>query len=261
MTRLSPRSDGDSPRGQSSAKKSPRTFRANRVTNKRDHDARNSSAASPFPCISTPDYYDPIRVVARPNFLPLLLIPDPGPLASGPAQNGDDMAVSFQQSEAVLRGTRMLRTALGPAIAGFLEDPSIVEVVVNPDGRLWVDRLSGGWRIRVSDCRLPTGSASSGWSLIMSAPKFTAEARVCQRNCPERESVSRACCRLSWPRRRLRSASRPSPYSACRTMWRPASCRPTRRRYFAAPSRTAATSWSPGERAPARLRSPTRSSR
>ena len=63
---------------------------------------------------------------------------------SGPAKNGDDMAVSFQQSEAVLRGTRMLRTALGPAIAGFLEDPSIVEVMLNPDGRLWVDRLSEG---------------------------------------------------------------------------------------------------------------------
>ena len=54
------------------------------------------------------------------------------------------MAVSFQQSEAVLRGTRMLRTALGPAIAGFLEDPSTVEVMLNPDGRLWIDRLSDG---------------------------------------------------------------------------------------------------------------------
>ncbi len=63
---------------------------------------------------------------------------------SGPAKNGDDMAVSFQQSEAVLRGTRMLRTALGPAVAGFLEDPSIVEVMLNPDGRLWIDRLSEG---------------------------------------------------------------------------------------------------------------------
>jgi P-type conjugative transfer ATPase TrbB len=38
----------------------------------------------------------------------------------------------------------MLRTALGPAIATFLDDPSIVEVMLNPDGRLWIDRLSGG---------------------------------------------------------------------------------------------------------------------
>ncbi|KAJ8136953.1 hypothetical protein OY671_009834, partial [Metschnikowia pulcherrima] len=66
------------------------------------------------------------------------------PRVRGPAQNGDDMAVSHQQSEATSRGARMLRTALGPAIAGFSEDPSIVEVMLNPDGRLWIDRLSSG---------------------------------------------------------------------------------------------------------------------
>ena len=38
----------------------------------------------------------------------------------------------------------MLRTALGPAIAGFLDDPEVVEVMLNPDGRLWIDRLAGG---------------------------------------------------------------------------------------------------------------------
>ena len=38
----------------------------------------------------------------------------------------------------------MLRTALGPAITAFLEDPAIVEVMLNPDGRLWIDRLSTG---------------------------------------------------------------------------------------------------------------------
>jgi type IV secretion system protein TrbB len=52
--------------------------------------------------------------------------------------------ISNQQSEAALRGARMLRTALGPAIAGFLEDPQVVEVMLNPDGRLWIDRLSQG---------------------------------------------------------------------------------------------------------------------
>jgi Flp pilus assembly CpaF family ATPase len=36
----------------------------------------------------------------------------------------------------------MLRTALGPAIVSYLEDPSIVEVMLNPDGRLCIDRLS-----------------------------------------------------------------------------------------------------------------------
>ena len=54
------------------------------------------------------------------------------------------VVVSSLQSEARLRGARMLRTALGPAVATFLEDPTIVEVMLNPDGRLWIDRLSGG---------------------------------------------------------------------------------------------------------------------
>ncbi len=38
----------------------------------------------------------------------------------------------------------MLRTALGTAIARHLEDPAVVEVMLNPDGRLWIDRLSEG---------------------------------------------------------------------------------------------------------------------
>ena len=54
------------------------------------------------------------------------------------------MNVSPIRSEVSLRGARMLRTALGPAIAGWLEDASIVEVMLNPDGRLWVDRLASG---------------------------------------------------------------------------------------------------------------------
>ncbi|MER8381618.1 P-type conjugative transfer ATPase TrbB [Mesorhizobium sp. M0028] len=55
------------------------------------------------------------------------------------------MATNHHASKRVVsRGARMLRTALGPAIAAFLDDPAIVEVMLNPDGRLWVDRLSEG---------------------------------------------------------------------------------------------------------------------
>jgi type IV secretion system protein VirB11 len=57
---------------------------------------------------------------------------------------GMAMAVQSLQSEMVSRGARMLRTALGSAIATFLEDPGIVEVMLNPDGRLWIDHLAGG---------------------------------------------------------------------------------------------------------------------
>ena len=54
------------------------------------------------------------------------------------------MGNATPKAEAVTRGARMLRTALGPDIAAFLEDPAIVEVMLNPDGRLWIDRLSEG---------------------------------------------------------------------------------------------------------------------
>jgi len=57
---------------------------------------------------------------------------------------GTTVTIYSFQSETISRGARMLRTALGPAIARYLEDPAIIEVMLNPDGRLWIDRLSGG---------------------------------------------------------------------------------------------------------------------
>jgi type IV secretion system protein VirB11 len=48
------------------------------------------------------------------------------------------------RSEAIQRGARMLRTALGPTIITHLAEAAVVEVMLNPDGRLWVDRLGEG---------------------------------------------------------------------------------------------------------------------
>ena len=50
----------------------------------------------------------------------------------------------------------MLRTALGPPIAAWLDDHSVVEVMLNPDGRLWLDRLSGGLEDAGAASRRPT---------------------------------------------------------------------------------------------------------
>ena len=61
-----------------------------------------------------------------------------------PVETGDRMATSHHNSEGIARGARLLRTALGPAIGRFLEDAGVVEVMLNPDGRLWIDRLSEG---------------------------------------------------------------------------------------------------------------------
>lgn len=55
----------------------------------------------------------------------------------------------------------MLRTAMGPFIAAALDDPDVVEVLLNPDGTLWIDRLSSG--------RAPTGvslTAADGERII-----------------------------------------------------------------------------------------------
>ena len=42
------------------------------------------------------------------------------------------------------RRRQMLRTAFGPTIAAALADPTVLEVMVNPDGRLWIDRATSG---------------------------------------------------------------------------------------------------------------------
>jgi type IV secretion system protein TrbB len=47
-------------------------------------------------------------------------------------------------AEAGLRKRAMLRTAMGPEIARALSDPHVVEVMVNPDGMLRLDRLGSG---------------------------------------------------------------------------------------------------------------------
>jgi type IV secretion system protein VirB11 len=42
------------------------------------------------------------------------------------------------------RRRAMLRTAMGPTIAAALADRQVIEIMVNPDGRLWLDRLGEG---------------------------------------------------------------------------------------------------------------------
>lgn len=65
-------------------------------------------------------------------------------IAWGGRGGGAMIGAFTRRTEAFSRGARMLRTALGPAIAAWLEDPGVVEVMLNPDGRLWVDRLTEG---------------------------------------------------------------------------------------------------------------------
>jgi type IV secretion system protein VirB11 len=54
------------------------------------------------------------------------------------------LVASPAAQEANDRRRQMLRTAFGPTIAAALADPAVLEVMVNPDGRLWIDRAIGG---------------------------------------------------------------------------------------------------------------------
>ncbi|HQH28691.1 MAG TPA: P-type conjugative transfer ATPase TrbB, partial [Oligoflexia bacterium] len=47
-------------------------------------------------------------------------------------------------NESFVRLSAMLSTALGEHVRGYLTDPNVVEVMANPDGSLWVDRLGAG---------------------------------------------------------------------------------------------------------------------
>ncbi len=58
-------------------------------------------------------------------------VPQPSPERSSAAASLD-------------RRIQMLRTAMGPVIAAALADPDVVEIMLNPDRTLWVDRLSSG---------------------------------------------------------------------------------------------------------------------
>jgi P-type conjugative transfer ATPase TrbB len=42
------------------------------------------------------------------------------------------------------RSRQMLRTALGPLLLARLEDSGVAEVMLNPDGRVWIDRFDVG---------------------------------------------------------------------------------------------------------------------
>lgn len=72
----------------------------------------------------------------------------PRPQMGAPDVNGLPIG-----DEVFVRSARMLRTALGPDITHWLDEADVVEVMLNPDGRLWIDRLASGLE--------PTGCALS----------------------------------------------------------------------------------------------------
>ena len=51
---------------------------------------------------------------------------------------------NISSQESSVRTLAMLRTALGSDITTALDDPNVIEIMVNPDGKLWLDKLGTG---------------------------------------------------------------------------------------------------------------------
>lgn len=83
------------------------------------------------------------------------------------------------------RGARMLRTALGQQIGAWLDDPGITEIMLNPDGRLWIDSFDGGLSDTGVSMSAETGERiirlvahHSGDEVHASSPRVSAELPV-----------------------------------------------------------------------------------
>ncbi len=48
------------------------------------------------------------------------------------------------RSETLIRTESMLRTAMGETITAALDDPAVIEIMLNPDGQLWIERHGKG---------------------------------------------------------------------------------------------------------------------
>jgi type IV secretion system protein TrbB len=72
----------------------------------------------------------------------------------------------MRDAEALRRTRDMLAAALGPVISAALNDPDVVEIMVNPDGRLWLDRHGVGRSC--CDARVPPADVERVIRLVAS---------------------------------------------------------------------------------------------
>ena len=103
-----------------------------------------------------------------------------------------DLLAVAAAEEAQGRRRQMLRTAFGPTIAAALADPTVIEVMVNPDGRLWIERATDGRVTPASASAAPKPNASSAWSPPTCAARCTTRRRSSRPSCRRPASASRA---------------------------------------------------------------------
>ena len=60
-----------------------------------------------------------------------------------------------RSTETLLRTETMLKTAMGQTVASALADPAVIEIMLNPDGQLWIERHGQG-RINSGETMQPS---------------------------------------------------------------------------------------------------------
>jgi hypothetical protein len=140
-------------------------------------------------------------------------------IGSGKRSLGELEGGGGTMSEALSADRRraMLRTAMGPTIAAALADPAVIEIMVNPDGALRLDRLGEGRTDTGTRYDPRRSSGSSAWSPATREPRCTRRRRSSPPNCRRMvrapASGSKACCRPCRSRPASRSASPPKIYT------------------------------------------------
>lgn len=59
-----------------------------------------------------------------------------------------------RSTETLMRTETMLKTAMGETVASALADPAVIEIMLNPDGQLWIERHGTG-RVNSGKTMLP----------------------------------------------------------------------------------------------------------
>ncbi len=112
---------------------------------------------------------------------------------------------------------------LGPVVMAGLHDPEVIEIILNSDGSLWMERLGQDMEIvgamSAAQGRLVISLVASALETVVTAQDPIVEGdRLMDR-------VLRAPCRRSAPHPALQSARRPARSLSWQAMPKPESCR------------------------------------
>src|SRR5829696_4526486 len=120
--------------------------------------------------------------------------------------------------ERLRRLTRKLREELGEEICDALDDPTVVEIVVNDDGSLFIERL-GERMVKVREgFDAKRAEAIIGTIASFLSTTCTRESPILSGEMPTLGAAFKACSPRLSPARALRSARRPRRCSRSRSM-------------------------------------------